>query len=581
MRRTPLHSLEHAIDRFARRRLLAGTAVGVAALLFACGLSLRDWPVPRVHDEFSYLLAAETFAEGRITNSTHPHWPHFETFHVLQQPTYQSKYPPGQGLALAVGLLLADEAIVGAWISSALACAAIYWMLLAWTTPRWALIGGLLAALHLGIVGQWSQSYWGGSVVLLGGALALGGLRRAVEEGRARDGVACALGFTILAHSRPYEGLWLALACVLAFPLLVRWTAVARWRSLRAWIRPAVSFTVVGIVGLLSVAYYNFQVTGDPFLFPHRLWSETSPLYPQVSEAQARLASYTGSDPRNLVSRAGRLAWFYVDAALLLPFLALPWLPSGSRRLRVGVLAALVAFLIAALTIPLSLLERVGLVSGLLLVQAFRVLWRARDRWLLFAVITAVTISAISLTLTRGWPHYIAPVGALWIYLVVQALRLARARLGRTNRFWRWSTLVVLLAALSAAAWEVRYAEPSEGWANDRARLVEALESGGMDHLIFVRYPPGYPLVAEWVYNAPGIETSSVVWAHELDDERNRELAEHLRKRCVWLLSPDPESWRGSEGKSWSERVRLTPNTTSSFGAGSCKRPPGLDEGGY
>jgi hypothetical protein len=66
--------------------------------------------------------------------------------HVLQQPTYASKYPPAQGLVLALGQVLCDQPIVGVWLSGALASAAICWMLLGCLRPRWAALGGVLAA---------------------------------------------------------------------------------------------------------------------------------------------------------------------------------------------------------------------------------------------------------------------------------------------------------------------------------------------------------------------------------------------------------------------------------------------------
>src|SRR5215472_11839589 len=208
---TQFERIEAVLARLANRRHLTVLLVGSCALtLRAAVFPILPVPYPALQDEFSYQLMADTFAHGRLTNPTHPLWIHFESVTVIHKPTYCSVFYPAQGVFMATGQLIARHPFWGVWLSVGLMCAAICWMLQAWVSPLWALLGGLLAAIRIGAFSYWANSYWGGAVTALGGALVLGALPRIKSKQRFADAILMGFGFALLFSSRPYESLFFA-----------------------------------------------------------------------------------------------------------------------------------------------------------------------------------------------------------------------------------------------------------------------------------------------------------------------------------------------------------------------------------
>lgn len=516
-----LRAAEHILGSIGRRRALAITLVGLLSFAASASLSVFGHVTkPRVHDEFSYLLAADTFANGRITNPTHPLWIHFESFHIIQQPSYASKYPPAQGLILAAGQVIGGHPMVGVWISTALASAALCWMLLAWMPPWWAILGSLLLALHPGILLKWGQSYWGGAMAIMGGALVFGAVRRIMRRPQVRDALLLGLGLAVLANSRPFEGLVTSLPVAV---LLIAWMVGQQGPSIQLSMKRIVlPLVVVLLLAGVAMGYYNLRVTGDPLRMPYQVHEATYAMAPVLLwQRPGPEPSYRHEIIRNHHLRA--LMHYQQQQTL-----------SGVVKTSLQKLKELWVFYGGSLYFRL-----------ILMLTVLTVPWLLRDRWTRFALITCGMLMVGAAMQTWLMPHYVAPVIGLAFVLLVQAMR----RL----RLWQWGSIqagrivVWALCLLSLTSFATGFAQQmqrtSSGWGSERARILAELEQDGKRHLVIVRYGSldvpyerGY---REWVYNEADIDRAKVVWAREMDIAQNRKLLEYFNDRRVWLVEVD------------------------------------------
>lgn len=515
-RRSPPRArwLVSGFRRLARHRTLSVATAGLAAFCYGPLVCGGRAPEPRIHDEFSYLLAADTYARGRLTNPTPPSPAHFQTFHVLLTPTYQSKFPPGQGLVLALGQLLAGRPILGVWLSMAAAWGSLCWMLRGFVPPRWALLGALLGLLRIGVFSStpffvyWGSSYFGGALAMLGGCLLFGSLPRLLRRARVGDGVALGVGADILLGSRPFEGS-VAIAVALAALGLGLWRRAPVSPTVKA---PLVAGTLVIAAGLAGLCGYNLAVTGDAFRPPYAAYQaayDPVPLFvwqamgsapaelPPPMQHYVEWRSETYQQRRSAIG----IARSFLGRAFVL----------GEFLLGPALAAALATSSLAARGVRLGT-AGIGLS---LLVLAPMAVWTS--------------------------PHYLAPVAPLVFLLAVQALRRMRTLRSPRRLFGRRlaaGILALACLALPLALLSSRSVDP-KAWYLRRARIETQLAGLGGRHLVLVRYGPNHSFHLEWVFNGAEPASAAVVWARDLGRKANAPLLAAFKGRRFWTLDAD------------------------------------------
>ncbi len=509
--------LNRAVELFNSNVAAACIFVGAIALGLRLLLTtLLPLPKPAVHDEFSYLLAADTFSHGRLTNPTHPMWIHFETFHELSHPTYASMYPPGQGLVLALGQLF-HAPWLALWIGMAVLCGLITWALWEWLEPPWAIAGGVLAALHL-TGSYWTETYWGGTVAAIGGALVVGALARLLRRASPGPALAFGMGLAILANTRPYEG-WVLGSCSAVFLLVHLILLIRRGRENPSHLVHSIALPLAFVLlpAVIWMGYYNYRVTGDPLKMPYSaadqqygtwspfLWSNHPRPEPKFDHEIFRAFFLQFENPVNQFQRQHILFTHLIN---------------------------LIEFYRFFLGLPLFLV---------ILVSSIRLMRNRRLRRPLLLLLLFYLGLSVEVNL---YPHYFAPATVL-VYLIASA-----AVRDVSSRFppGKMRLLAVCMIFYCIATFEVsRITDPaSRFWRLDmrtfiaeRDRVLAFLQKQPGRSLVLVRYGSHHLVNFEWVYNGANIDQSRIVWAHAMPGGKDDKLLRYYPGRRVWVLDDD------------------------------------------
>jgi hypothetical protein len=537
------------ISLCSRSVAMASIFVGAIALSLRLLLTpLLPLPKPAVHDEFSYLLAADTFSHGRLTNPAHPMWIHFETFHELFHPTYASMYPPGQGLVLALGQIF-HAPWSALWIGMAVLCGLITWALWVWLEPPWAIAAGLLAALQL-TGSYWTESYWGGTVAAIGGALVVGALARLLRRASAGPALAFGLGLAILANTRPYEGLVLG-ASSAVFLLVHLILSLRRGRQNFSQLVHSIGLPLAAVLlpTFIWMGYYNYRVTGDPLQMPYSLadkqygswspflWSNHPRPEPKFNHESFRAFLLQFETPENQFDRLHILLQhrlnlidfyrFFLGWPLLLCILiSLPRLVR-IRRLRVPLLLLLLFYL--GLSVEANLyVHYFAPATVLVFLIASAAVHDVSSRFsprkirlaaacALFFCIGMSDVCRVMDPASRAFSHIDLP----WLA--------AQRNLGMVSTNSGWSP--------TAGAPSIRIQEAP--FIEQRDQVLAFLQKQPGQLLVLVRYGPHHIVHNEWVYNDANIDQSRIVWAHAMPGGKNDELLRYYPDRRVWILDDD------------------------------------------
>ena len=145
-------------------------------------------------------------------------------------------------------------------------------------------------------------------------------------------------------------------------------------------------------------------------------------------------------------------------------------------------------------------------------------------------------------------PHYGSPFFAATVIVAAEGFRQLQAWEPGQAPYGRFLVRAILVVGVCLVAGQaglnrIREQEDRDAMIYRRLRtekrplLEQSLPPG--KHVILVRYEPPYDFHAQWVYNRADIDSSSVVWAHDLGQQENLKILQYYPDRTFWLFRPN------------------------------------------
>ncbi|MBX9655128.1 hypothetical protein K2Y11_16060 [bacterium] len=460
----------------SRWLLFVGASLWGISIAAGFGQSVQGLP-PAFHDEYSYLVQAETFLGGKLTWPVPPAAEHFHQVHVLDRDgIIASRYFPAVGAWLAPFLLFGSP-VWGMWLAHGLTTG-----FLAIAASRVSLLAGAIVGFWVGASAGlvvFGNTLLSPTVAVMGLAVSWWAYQETLDSQRKRFALIAGLAIAWAFLARPLT----------AVAITGPWGLYALSQSLihRRLHRSTLITLIIGFLpGPVLMAGYNFAITGSPLVTPYGQYT----------------AMYTPSHVFGFYNRTRGLAQRTDETQIAYDDWVEELTPESSAfvsltRWRHAV-PWIAGFIPVALFGCLSILQVNALGDRLLL------------PWLSIFCLTAIHVPFFYggifgwSYLTEGAPFLLFAMGIATAMVCENYWRIARPV---TALCW---LLPVLIAVGGSLLWTLPSAfDPASEWIYPRRKAMERIvfeEKLQQPCLILYDVDPKSDLHTTWVFNHPSFQ---------------------------------------------------------------------------